>query len=48
MKEELIKKIEDHSKRWSSKSELTLEDLVQMHGEKCELLTEVHAFLLGI
>lgn len=48
MKEELIKKIEDHSKRWSSKSELTLEDIVQMHGEKCELLTMVHAFLLGI
>lgn len=48
MKEELIKKIEDHSKRWSSKSELTLEDIVQMHGEKCELLTEVYAFLLGI
>lgn len=48
MKEELIKKIEDHSKRWSSKSELTLQDVVEMHGEKCELLTEVHAFLLGI
>ena len=48
MKEELIKKIEEHSTKWASKSELTLEDLVEMHGEKCELLTMVHAFLLSI
>ena len=48
MKEELIKKIEEHSTKWSSKSELTIQDVVQMHGEKCELLTEVHAFLLSI
>lgn len=48
MKKELIKKIEEHSQKWSSKSELTLEDVVKMHVEKCELLTEVHAFLLSI
>jgi hypothetical protein len=48
MKEELIKMIEEHSTKWSSKSELTIEDVVQMHGEKCELLTMVHAFLLSI
>lgn len=48
MKEELIKMIEEHSRKWSSKSELTLEDVVKMHAEKCELLTMVHAFLLGI
>mgnify|MGYP003429531647 CR=1 FL=1 len=48
MKEELIKKIEEHSTKWSSKSKLTIEDIVKMHGEKCELLTLVHAFLLDI
>ena len=35
MKEELIKMIEEHSAKWSSKSELTIKDVVEMHGEKC-------------
>lgn len=48
MKEKLIKKIEEHSKKWSSKRELTIEDFVQIHREKCELLTEVYDFLLSI
>lgn len=48
MKEELIKMIEEHSAKWSSKSELTIKDVVEMHGEKRELLTMVHAFLLSI
>ena len=47
MKEELIKRIGDHCDKWNGK-QLSLDDVVVMHREKCELLIDLYKYLLTL
>lgn len=47
MKEELIKRIENHCQKWNGK-EIALMDVVKINGEQCQLLTDIYHYLKSL